>query len=49
MKAQLFIAYVLIAFPIVSARLFGLCPDEHGCHPCTGYTWCEQLDKCVRS
>ena len=33
---------------ITQGRLLGKCYDTHGCATCAGYSWCEELQQCLR-
>lgn len=42
----------LLVLPIASARFMNLlgsnCYDSNGCATCSGYSWCETLETCLR-
>jgi hypothetical protein len=38
----------VLFFAVANARLLGVCYDEHKCAQCAGYTWCEELQECLR-
>ena len=47
MNAKVIIVFAaMVAF--TQARLLGKCYDTHGCATCAGYTWCEELQQCLR-
>ena len=46
-KKLVFVMFVSV-LPLISARLIGNCYDSHGCATCGGYTWCEELQTCMR-
>jgi hypothetical protein len=48
MNKQLILLVTLSAIPLVYARLLGNCYDSHGCATCAGYSWCEELEMCMR-
>ena len=48
MKKQLIFAIALSLLPVVASRLLERCYDTHGCATCAGYTWCPELEECLR-